>query len=168
MVDHGANLDPLTDGDVSVLIGAKIHIKRVPAPKRDGLVSSASTRPDGREREKTILVCSKIISLPWDRKGKTAPAAAGKADNRTEKATAYDSKDDYSVELLASAVSWISEDLQANGKSPIRQLRLRGMRQVKNFGLKPGKESNQFLDHICDPAFLKENGFNVTGEDVSL
>lgn len=165
MADAGADLAILSAGDIGVLTGARLHVKRMPAPKRDNIVQQP--RSDGRERANTILLCTKLISLPWDKKGgakgvsttaKGTGAAAAKAEPAESSAQ---QEDGYSEELLTAALSWLGEDLTENSESTLGQLKLRATRNLKSFGLKPGREANAFVAHITSAQFLEDNGFVV-------
>ena len=168
MIDCGADLGPMSSGDVSVLEGLKCHVMRKPAPKRDGLPVNARQDSQGREREKTILLCTKIIALPWDKKGKGTPKATAAAAPAKATAAAQDAGElDEDQTLLA--IQYLTEDLTENGASTMGQLRLRATRRIKDLGFeKPGKDANQFIAHITSESFLMENGFVVDGKTISL
>lgn len=172
MIDCGAELGPMSAGNVAVLEGLKCHVMRKPAPKRDGL-NQARTDAQGREREKTILLCTKIIALPWDKKGRAAGKAAAAQSKPPANATAAQAPaadtGDVDDEKVAAAVQFLMEDLTEHGASTLGQLRLRATRRIKDLGFdKPGKEANQFIAHITSPDFLTENGFDVDDKTVQL
>jgi len=69
---NGFPADKLSD-DLSVFDGVKVYVKRMPQPKRPGLVKAADQKGDGK-----ILLVQKILSFPWDSQG-AVPKKAGKA-----------------------------------------------------------------------------------------
>lgn len=61
--------------DISVFEGTMGHVSQIPAPERKGLPKRESSRPDGREFPKTVLVMDRIDKFPWEAaKPKGAPA----------------------------------------------------------------------------------------------
>lgn len=73
--------------DISVLVGGKFHFERTAAPKRSGV--QKAPRADGKVYEDTILIVTKVVTLPWDAKkgggkapGKAAPAKAPAAKGK--------------------------------------------------------------------------------------
>ena len=67
--------EPKIGDDITVLVGGKFHFERTAAPKRSGVTKAP--RADGKVYEDTILIVTKVLTLPWDAKGK--PKGAGKA-----------------------------------------------------------------------------------------
>lgn len=63
------------EGDVSLLEGLRLHVVQKAQPKRAGLAitADAAAQPGQPPREKTQLICEKVISYV----GGAAPAAAG-------------------------------------------------------------------------------------------
>lgn len=62
MVTAGLPED-LLDGDINAIEGTKMHVNRVPAPKRSGL---PKRQGPNAEREQTIMLCTSIINLPGE------------------------------------------------------------------------------------------------------
>jgi len=80
IINSGFPEDKISD-DISALEGMEVHMMRVPAPKRGGLVKTE--RSDGKDFEATVLTVSKINKLPWEKKSAKGGAkgkGAGKAD----------------------------------------------------------------------------------------
>jgi hypothetical protein len=88
LISCGMPADQLED-DVSLLVGTKAHVIRVPAPSRDGLPGQKK-REDGRQPE--VLVVSEVHSFPWDKKGGKKSTGSTAAKN-TSKAVSADSDD---------------------------------------------------------------------------
>jgi len=85
LVEAGYPEDKISD-DCSVFKGLKCHMVRIPAPKRGGGIPAKTTRTDGREFEKTILVVDSIIKLPWEASEKSTGKDTDQPDAITEKA----------------------------------------------------------------------------------
>ena len=79
LVNAGFPEDKLGELPASALNGMKTYNIGMPEPKRPGLKREAGAD----ERERVISVPSKIISLPWDKKGGKAPATKGAATTET-------------------------------------------------------------------------------------
>lgn len=75
LVNAGFPEDLLDGDDISVLEGLKAHWNRVPQPKRTNLPTRGQ---QDNAREKTILVCTNIISLPGETPAKAPAKTAAK------------------------------------------------------------------------------------------
>ena len=110
IVDQGFPEDKLTH-TVEPFEGMEAHVVRVPQPKRSGLAQKEG------ERDRTVLVVSKIIRLPWEKTGAgkarpTSTAAAGKATStQPAKSTASNGDSD----LAEEAQGLILQLLEAKG-----------------------------------------------------
>jgi hypothetical protein len=72
LVNAGFPEDKLESGDVRELEGTKVHVQRVPAPKRTNLPK----KPGQKDRDPMVLVVTSIIHLPGE--GKAALASSAK------------------------------------------------------------------------------------------
>jgi hypothetical protein len=179
MVDCEANLSPLAKGDISVLEGARFHIVRKPAPKREGLASTV-TRGDGQEREKTIVLCSKILSLPWDKKGagggKASAAAApatgrGKTQAQAPPEPDGDEGDEspYPADQLEKASDFITALVVDSGNAlPVKQAKLKMLKALKDLGVRGGPDGQKFIEYVLAPAFLSSVGLVVAEDHIQV
>lgn len=70
LINAGFPEDLLDAGDVSAIDGVKVHVNRVPAPKRNNLPK----RPGAKEGQtETVLLITSILAMP----GEAAPVKAG-------------------------------------------------------------------------------------------
>lgn len=143
--------------DVSSLEGSVIHVIRKPAPKREGL----GAEPVAGAREKTILVASKVLQYPWDKKanskGKAATAAAGaKGGNDVVSLTASVIKD-----VLAKNGGTITpSDAKKNAFPAL----------IKNKSISTA-DRNTILANLMDVEWLGNNqgpetGFGFDGDNI--
>lgn len=70
LINAGFPASKLRDG-VSGIVGTKVHVVRKAAPKRAGIIN----QPGGENREQTVLLVDKIISLPGEGAKKAGPKA---------------------------------------------------------------------------------------------
>jgi hypothetical protein len=102
IVDQGFPEDRITH-TVEPFEGANVHVVRVPQPKRSGLVQAEG------ERERTVLVVSKINRLPWEKQGGkpaarpqaasiSRPTAAGAGKSTSAPAAATNGENDLTEE----------------------------------------------------------------------
>lgn len=138
-------------GDVSVLDGLYTYNIGLPEPKRVGLARQVVEGETVRER--VLSVPSKILSLPWEKKGKgkgaKAAASAAPAEDVTEKALAF-----------------VGKVIDAAG-GPVSRQDL-AVKLFKDLAKDPDKDAIAGL--IFKPEFsaaLLANGFSVDGEDIS-
>lgn len=88
LINAGFPEDALDSGLITELEGTKVHVNRVPAPKRNNLPKRTGANAD---REQTILLVTTLIHLPGEapkaaKKGAT-PITQGKAGAAGAKAT---------------------------------------------------------------------------------
>lgn len=72
------------------LVGTVMHVLRQAQPKRKGLIKTGAAAGGGEEREKDILLCSKILSLPGQAKvalGKSSGNGASTGSAKTVAST---------------------------------------------------------------------------------
>ena len=98
--------EPKIGDDITILVGGKFHFERTAAPKRSGVAKAP--RADGKVYEDTILIVSRVLTLPWDAKGKAkggvAKAPAGKAPAPAAKGKAVVAANDSVLEEAQGAV----------------------------------------------------------------
>jgi len=134
--------------DISVLDGLYTHNIGIPEPKRSGLVRETA---EGA-RERVISVPDSIIKLPWENKGKAAPAAAAK------KAAA--SVDEDAGDAEADALMMVTEMLADADKVTRQQVATKAIR---------GK-NQPVAKLVFSPKFaevLTGAGFVLDGEEIS-
>lgn len=87
LVNAGFDEGALDSGDISAIEGTRVHVEQIPQPKRSGLPS----RPGQKEREKTILVVTRILegeAKATKPGAKAAPAKPAAGTNKTVAAPA--------------------------------------------------------------------------------
>lgn len=133
--------------DISVLDGLYTHNIGLPEPKRSGLVREAT---EGA-RERVISVPDSIIKLPWENKGKAAPAKA--------KATAAPTEED-AGDADADALAMVTEMLADADKVTRQQVATKAIRSKNQPAAKL----------VFSPKFaevLAEAGFTLDGEEIT-
>jgi hypothetical protein len=115
IVDQGFPEDKITH-TVEPFEGANVHVVRVPQPKRSGLVQAEG------ERERTVLVVSKINRLPWETAGKARPtgkaatsASAGTRPPARQAAPAAQNGNAVENDLIEEAQGIMLQLLEAKG-----------------------------------------------------
>lgn len=166
LLEHGFPADKLAAGDVSVLVGTRCHVNRIPQPKRSGLALKEG------ERERTVLVVTSISKLPWDKAGKTAvktAAAPGKAAMSPKAApgkAAPAAIPESEVDVDELAVTTLVAILEANGgkvkKSMIAMKSLKVMEKTD-----PNRAA--VMEKLADEEFLASEGlgWEFDGETVT-
>ncbi len=160
LVDCGVQQPKLKSGRVDVLEGIKMHVIRTAAPKRRGLAGS-----DKDDRDKTILICSAIISVPWDKKGKKASkrAAPKKAATSTPAAEVSSEINDQAMTMLVAILD------QKGGAIPLKNIKAAGLSVlVKEKVTSDAAVRKAILGLATDAEWLAENGFELTDGEVSL
>jgi hypothetical protein len=166
-------------GGVGVLVGTNFHIIQVPAKHREGLAGSDTTKT-GQTR--TVAVCSKVNSYPWDKgagkgKARTPAAAAGASSTPATSASAAPAATDNGGsddEKVAAFVKAILEEAGSEGilhKTTDPRLTQTTLK-VKVFKAISGKADKTFRDEatriVQDENWLAANGFMVDGDRVYL
>jgi len=134
------------DEDISVLDGLYTHNIGIPEPKRSGLVRE---QVEGA-RERVISVPDSIIKLPWEGKGKVAPA---------KKAVAAPAEKD-AGDAEADALTMVTEMLAAADKVTRQQVATKAIRS----------KNQPVAKLVFGPKFaevLTEAGFALDGEDIT-
>lgn len=83
-VNAGFDEGSLDSGDISVIEGQSVHVNQVPAPKRGNLPK----RPGQSDREKTILIVTRINEPQSPKAGATPPGAKAKPATQSKAAPA--------------------------------------------------------------------------------
>lgn len=134
--------------DISVLDGLRTHNIGIPEPKRSGLVREAV---EGA-RERVISVPDSIIQLPWEGKGKVAPAKG--------KAATAPAKEEDTSNAEADALAMVTEMLADADKVTRQQVATKAIRS-KNQSVAKLVFSPKFAE------VLTGAGFALDGEDIS-
>lgn len=166
LVNAGFPENKIPEGDtVTWLEGTKVHLSRVPAPKRGGVVKAP--REDGRVFEDTVLTVSSIISFPWDKKGAKAPAgkpAAGKPATTkapTPAPAAAEAGDDFDTRVSEVLMGIVAEHPEGLKKSTIPGLALKIVAK--------DADKNKVVTRIFQEDFLNlQNGWKYENGMVTL
>lgn len=159
---NGFPTDKLRNFRSDLLHGLQMHVTRVPAPKRSGLKSE----PVQEGREKTILVCSKIIKLPWEKNKKKG--AAKKATKRTGSSTPADTSstdDGDDAEQAVATVKAVIED--AGGLIEHSGLKLAVLKYMAKAKSIAAANRNTLAKQIITEEWLLENGFMLDEGNVT-
>lgn len=153
--------------DAGAMRGLQLHVVRVPLKARPGM-SAPNT-----DRERTVLVCERIIRLPGEKtrgKGAAAPAAgkakpvaaASPAAESPAPAVAAEANGEVS-ELAADALRKV---LEANSNTlELKQVRAQVFRALQS---KTVAERNEAIKLVTDADWLTNQGFLVDDKTVSL
>jgi len=133
--------------DISVLDGLYTHNIGIPEPKRSGLVREAA---EGA-RERVISVPDSIIKLPWENKGKAAPAKGKATTAPTEEDTG---------DAEADALTMITEMLADADMVTRQQVATKAIRG-KNQPVAKLVFGQKFAD------VLTGAGFSLDGEEIT-
>lgn len=148
--------------DVSLFDGTVVHVNQIAQPKRAGLKD---------QRDKTYLLVSKIVRLPWDsqpaKPAKGAPSATRPTAAPTPVgavALTQDSNGQLTTKALNAVLSILVEK---GGALPKGQLSMEAYRTLGN-----DPDRNAIVKLVHDEAFLKEcaaeKAFAYDGTTVSL
>jgi len=132
--------------DISVLDGLYTHNIGIPEPKRSGLVRETA---EGA-RERVISVPDSIIKLPWENKGKAAPA---------KKAVTAPAEED-AGDAEADALALVTEMLADADKVTRQQVATKAIRS----------KNQPVAKLVFSPKFaevLTGAGFSLDGEEIS-
>jgi hypothetical protein len=145
------------DGDVTVFQGLRCHVIRQPV-KREGL--TREPRADGKVFESTVLVVSKIHSLPWEKSSATGKAATG--TTVASGTSGGNGAAGGTLEETASGV--VMEILMAEGKHiPKQQLVTKVFQKVKG-----NPECNKIVQLVNKDEFLGSGPWTLNGGVVSM
>jgi len=113
LVDSGFDEEEMGD-DVSVFDGIKVHMARVPAPKRSGL--EKAPREDGKDFPATILTVDEILVMPGEEaEEKSTKTAAAKGKPKPKAGTAAKEKASDTSDAEAEATEYIIGKLAEAG-----------------------------------------------------
>lgn len=96
LVDNGFDEEKIED-TVDVFEGTDVHLRQVPQPKRSGLDAEG-------DKAKTILLVTKINSMPGEKKGKGKGKGKGKATSKKATEPADEDLTDKAVNTVIAAV----------------------------------------------------------------
>lgn len=170
LVNAGFPENKVTD-DVRFLEGLKVHMARVPAPKRGG--APKPPREDGRVFEDTVLVAESIISFPWDKKSTTPkgkPATAGTTAGKpataktTAPAAAAQTEAGGDDDIDSRCQAFMLEILAENGNS-IAKNQIPGL-MLKKAAKDPDK--NTMVSRAFQDAFLSAGPWEFQNGKVTL
>ncbi len=165
---HGFPTAKLAGQPISVLVGLRFHAVRKEVAGRDGL-SGKEEKKDG-DRKPTVLVCSKLISLPWDTK-KAVAASKGVAakPSTTAAATAGAPASATAIELdeeqMVAAITMVADIIEAKGGTAT--LKDIGMAAVTKLKL-PAAVKTAAAKLVKQPDWLIAAGFAVDGDNVTV
>jgi hypothetical protein len=135
------------------LVGLYAHFNRVPQKERAGL--------DDPNKKKTILVVTKIISMPWEKKGrvaaKTSPAETSSVVTTT--AATVNGSAVLNNEAIAAVVAAL---IKANGPIEVTRLGLAAYQA----GDPKSPNRKHLIKHVLTSEFLGQDGlpFTVTAD----
>lgn len=162
LTNAGFPKDRLDDFKSTLLVGLQMHVVRSPAPTRTGL-----DQPPAQEgRGKTILTCSSIIKLPWEKakKGTTKKTGATKKAKGTTKKTAPAAASDEDVNELGKLV--VAAVLEANGTVPLGKIKIESLKYMSKNKVAEAPQRNPIAVMVADEEWLLVNGFMVEDETV--
>jgi hypothetical protein len=162
---------------VRVLVGTNFHIIQVPAKHREGLAGASDTTKTGQTR--TVAVCSKVNSYPWDKAGAgkpkaraTAPAAASSAPTAAVPTASDDGgTDDEKVAAFVKAIveKAGSEGVLLTSTDPKLKGTTLPVMLFKTIGTQMPKEARSAATAtVQDENWLAANGFLVEEGRVYL
>lgn len=114
LIDAGFPGDKLGD-DISILDGLKCHVLRIPAPKRSGLNTVPAAEGE-KKFEKTILIVSEILTLPWEKAAKkkaskkSSGGGAAKKKAATKKAVPAEDEADLNESATEAIMGLLAEN----------------------------------------------------------
>ena len=142
IVNAGFPEDKIGD-DISVFDGMKAHVIRQAAPKRN---IQKAPRADGRVYEDTVLVVSKVLQLPWEKKGGAASGTTTTSGDISEKVTGI------VLEVLGAN----------NGTLPKQQLVTKVFQHAKS-----DSDRNKIVQMVHKDEFLKAGPWSYEGGVVT-
>ena len=160
LVDAGFPTAKITD-DVRFMEGIKVHMSRIPAPKRGG--TTKAPRADGRVFEDTVLVISAIIAMPGAKaapKGKPATApVAGKAATPKTAPTAAPAED------LEERCSNLMMEILAENPAGVKKAQIPGLALKK---VAKDADKNAVVARMYQDDFLNSGAWTFDKGVVTL
>lgn len=156
------------EADVSIFESMKVHVNRVAQPKRSGIIKNASDN----DREKTVLIVTRIIAMPGEepvKKGgaKTtagtkaaAPATTKAGTKAAPKAAAPADDDDVAATLTEVVTTALAEAGGTVTKKDITGIVFRA--------LKDHPARNQAVKLVHTDEFLASGPWTFDGSELSL
>lgn len=160
--NNGFPRDKLVQFNCANIIGLQGHVVRDQAPKRQGLKDQSQ---EG-DREKTILVFSKIIKLPWDKKKKAPKKTAARKTAGTKAAPASEPEGDDGTTALGVEV--VTALLEAEGSLELKKLKVTTLRHMAKTKTGTAPQRNPVAQMVANEEWLLENGFMVEDETVMM
>jgi len=156
LVDHGFPEEKLEN--VTSLVGLYAHFNRVPQKQRAGLEEN----PD---KKRTILVATKIITLPWETKGKGKAGSAKPTSGSTQAQTKGSTNGD--GDLNAEAIDAVIAAL-AKADGPIEYKKL-GMAAFQA-GNPKSPNRKHLIKYVMEDSFWEQEDLPFTndGQNVAL
>jgi len=159
----GFKREKLVQFNCADIIGLQGHVVRNQAPKRQGL----KDQPQEGDREKTILVFSRIIKFPWDKSKKktTAKKAAAK---KTAQASAPADDGDGNDEVTALGITVVNDLLEAAGSVELKGIKVAALRYMAKNKVAAAPQRNPVAQMVANQEWLIENGFAVDDGTVMV
>ncbi len=156
IIEAGFPEDKITD-DCTVFEGMEVHVIRVKAPERKGIVKQP--RADGKEYEQTNLVVDAIHKLPWEtKKGGskgTSKASTGASNEESEGEESFEDK-------MFGIVLGVLSDA---GDKPIDK---KALSQKVFVAMKGDADRNKGAQMAFNDEFLSSGPWDFDGEKVKL
>jgi hypothetical protein len=144
------------DADISTLDGLYTFNIGVPEPKRSGLARTAPAEGEA-VREKVLSVPSKILRLPWDKKGgKSAPVAKKSEDDAEE----------VSDEVSEKALEIVGKVITVGGGKTTRQKVATALFKDKTLDQSTRDAIAKYIFTAEFQGVLVVNGYTIVGEDI--
>lgn len=154
-----------SDKGIGVLLGCRFHVVQAPAAKSEGL--------KGAKEGRTVLIASKAIKTPWDKKKPAAAKPPAQAQNQTaaapqtQAAAAAQSAEQSAAvdgDLTTQAVALVHQQLAASPVVPLANLKAEIFRKTTADGMAATTRAK--LVASLSEAFLTANGFLVVDGNV--
>ena len=160
MIEIGFDESKLAD-KISILDGMKAHIRRIPQPKRAGLLTRPGQQGDQPARERTVLTVTEIKHFPYDgaAPAAAAPAAAAPAQAAAPAAAAPAAAAPAAAPAAAGDVdeklsAMVVEIAKESGGSVTKAALVQAVfKKAVDAGL-PGPEQKALTSRVFDDTFL--------------
>ena len=153
--NNGFPREKLVQFTCTDIVGLQGHVVRDQAPKRQGL----KDQPTEGDREKTVLVCSKIIKLPWEKtKKKTTKKTTKKTATKTAAPASEPEGGDDEATALGVEVMAV---LTAEGSTELKGLKVAALRYMAKNKVGEAIQRNPVASMVSQEEWLLENGYLV-------
>jgi hypothetical protein len=155
--NNGFPRDELVQFHCKSIIGLQGHVVRNQAPKRQGL----KDQPGEGDREKTILVFSKIIKMPGDKKRKAPKKTVARkpVGTKTTGTTKSEPEGDDGTTVVGKEV--ITALLEAEGSLELKKLKIITLRYMASNKVGAAPQRNPVAQMVANEEWLLENGYMV-------